>query len=141
VVKINENFSVNPGNQSLRVLTLDEAKKKLPGCDFTQFNRYGGKKLKLYFVTRINKNLKGRNFKFCFSSDRSDSYDWREECFKEYWDSLPVEDAVKSCPPAEKKDKVVSKSIAKASSPKKKNGVNKFFKMYLLMTLLGEKKQ
>lgn len=132
MIKINDRFTVNPGGQSLRVLTLDEARAKL-GNDFnrSQFERYGGKKLKLYNAQRIDVSGNGKDFILSFSADGDDTYRWHENMFKDYWDAgVPAKKVAKA--PA-------SKASAERAAPKAKNDkMKKFIKFYFLSQLLGK---
>lgn len=134
MVKITNRFSVNPGNQSLRVLKLEEARAKARsiGCDFNpaQFERYGGKKLKLYGAYACGSTHNGERFALSFSADGDDRFAWREWMFKDYWDAGGP-DATPAAKPVASKPK--------AAAPAKKNNKDKFLKMYLLMQMLGKK--
>lgn len=95
-VQIIPGFTVEPGNCSLRVVTLDFLKSRgynpNSGYSFNeQMNeRYGGKKLKLYSVAPSPFFPgKGTNFTFCFSPpDKKDTFHWNEFMFKQYWDAI-----------------------------------------------------
>lgn len=96
-VQIIPGFTVDPGNCSLRVVTLDFLKSRgfnpKTGYGFTEDmnKRYGGKKLKLYGVSRISGG-KGSYFKFSFSPPgKEDTFRWNEFMFKEYWDALDAD--------------------------------------------------
>lgn len=94
-IQIIPGFTVEPGNCSLRVVTLDFLKSRgynpETGYGFTEEmnERYGGKKLKLYTVHRVTFNSKGTDFSFSFSPPgKEDTYSWNEYMFKQYWDAI-----------------------------------------------------
>lgn len=111
-VQIIPGFTVEPGNCSLRVVTLDFLKSRGydpdSGYSFNEqmSERYGGKKLKLYDVIEVPSSVEGTKFSFCFSPpDKEDTYSWNEFMFKQYWDAIdamPKTNKAASCPASNK---------------------------------------
>jgi hypothetical protein len=111
-IQIIPGFEVEPGNCSLRVVTLDFLKSRGfdPNLGYgfkqEQSDRYGGKKLKLHAVKETKfkgGSGEGRKFAFIFSPEGTkDTYRWNEYMFKQYWDAL---DAVGKKAAKQDKDK------------------------------------
>ena len=104
-VQIIPGFTVEPGNCSLRVVTMDFLRSRgfspdTGYCFNDEMNeRYGGKKLKLYSVCKISNENKGADYSLSFSPPgKEDTYSWNEYMFKQYWDAIDAGAPMKSRP-------------------------------------------
>jgi hypothetical protein len=169
-IHILPNFEVKTGGEmSLRVVTLDFLRQRgfdpTTGFGFTkeQSDRYGGKKLKLYKVFKLDVtayedhyNPNGATRRLSFSEDGNDSYKWNEYMLQEYWDAIgqgPVaraptpKSATKSTPkpaPTATPPRAAPRSephkvSAPVAAPKKRKS-NSMMKMLILMSILNQPK-
>jgi hypothetical protein len=154
-IEIIPGFVVEPGNQSLRVVTLDflnaQGFDPETGATFTDDMDcdFGGKKLKLYEVKKLKGGKPGARYHLIFSPNREDDlYKWNEYMFEEYWKAKGV-----AIPPKKKKVRLRDyipeddpyipeedhcKTCFPKISPKKKD-TKKLIKMLLLMQLFNKK--
>jgi hypothetical protein len=162
-IHILPNFVVKTGGEmSLRVVTLDFLRQKgfdpSTGFGFTkeQSDRYGGKKLKLYKVFKLDPgvyadhyNASGATRRLSFSADGDDSYKWNEYMFQEYWDALGGKQPAREASPSRP---VPTKPVAKSATPARpasephkvsapvpqKRKSNSMVKMFILMSIMNQ---
>jgi len=159
-IHILPNFEVKVGGEtSLRVVTREFLRQRgfSPSTGFgfsaEQGARYGGKKLKLYKVFKLERGVddaydaNGATRRLSFSPDGDDTYRWNEYMFQEYWDAIDnagparvatPKPATKPTPKPAPKPTPATQKPTVAPVPKKRKS-NSMLKMLLLLNMLNQK--